>query len=78
MNPGWFFLIACLAMMVLCFLMMGRRAGSGGCMRWCRGRERRARQPRSFEGESGGEENRVGDEADRQGKGDRVSPVTPL
>lgn len=77
MDAGWFFLIACLAMMVLCFLMMGRRVGNGGCMSWCRGRERRARRPGSLEADSGGEETALPNEAHRLGKSDRVSPVTP-
>jgi hypothetical protein len=54
MSPGWIFPIVCLTMMVLCFLVMGRRMGRGGCVGW--GHERQARKGGPSERDAASEE----------------------
>jgi hypothetical protein len=79
MDLGWVFLILCPMMMVLCFLMMGRRAATGGCINWCQGNKRQARKHRSAEVDTTGEETALRNKADRLDtwKGDTVPPVVP-
>ncbi len=50
-SVGWVFPIFCLAMMVLCFLTMSRRAGRGGFVGGCLGRRIRDRESSLSDGE---------------------------
>lgn len=79
MEPGWFFLILCPIMMVLCFVMMGRWAGTGGCISWCQGHKGQARNIRSAEVDTAGKETALRDKADGRvtWRGDTVPPVVP-
>lgn len=71
MFLGWIFPIVFVIMMVLCFLMMGRRACGGPPGGWCLGHRRQAPNE--------DEETASRGEADRRAtwKRETVPPVTP-